>query len=160
MTTSTDELSLDTLDPYSDGAKRLLKLSDDYMGALYPAESNHLESSAALAQPGVLFIGGRLNGELIACGAVKMMNDDGEYGEIKRVFVLERFRGRGFSRRIMDFLESHLSSRKIALARLETGIRQPEALGLYRKLGYGDRKPFGKYKLDPLSVFMEKRLRL
>jgi putative acetyltransferase len=158
MAATLDAFSLDTLDAYSDGAKRLLQMSDEYMGALYPAESNHLESSAALAQKEVLFIGGWHDGELIACGAVKLMRDDGEYGEIKRVFVLDRFRGRGLSRRIMDFLETHLRSQKIALARLETGIRQPEALGLYRKLGYIERPPFGKYKLDPLSVFMEKRV--
>jgi putative acetyltransferase len=44
------------------------------------------------------------------------------------------------------------------LLRLETGVRQPEALGLYRKLGYRERGPFGAYKPDPLSVFMEKRV--
>src|SRR5688572_26238600 len=108
MTTSNDSQVLDALDPYSAEAKILLRQSDEYMASLYPAESNHLESSAALAKPEVLFIGGRLNGELIACGAVKLMRDDGEYGEIKRVYVLDRFRGRGFSRHIMDFLEAHL----------------------------------------------------
>jgi putative acetyltransferase len=42
--------------------------------------------------------------------------------------------------------------------RLETGIHQPEALGLYRSAGYREREPFGDYARDPLSVFMEKRL--
>jgi putative acetyltransferase len=51
-----------------------------------------------------------------------------------------------------------LRSSGIALARLETGIRQPEALGLYRRLGYVERAPFGAYVEDPLSLFMEKRL--
>ena len=46
------------------------------------------------------------------------------------------------------------------VARLETGIHQPEALGLYRRLGYVERGPFGSYALDPLSVFFEKRLAL
>jgi putative acetyltransferase len=40
---------------------------------------------------------------------------------------------------------------------LETGIRQPEALGLYERLGFVRRGPFGDYAEDPLSVFMEKR---
>ena len=43
-----------------------------------------------------------------------------------------------------------------SLLRLETGVLQPEALGLYRKLGYRERGPFGAYAADPLSVFMEK----
>ena len=42
--------------------------------------------------------------------------------------------------------------------RLETGIYQPEALGLYRSAGYVEREAFGDYVPDPLSVFMEKRL--
>jgi putative acetyltransferase len=41
---------------------------------------------------------------------------------------------------------------------LETGIRQPEALGLYEQAGYKRRGPFGDYAEDPLSVFMQKRL--
>jgi putative acetyltransferase len=42
--------------------------------------------------------------------------------------------------------------------RLETGIHQPEALGLYRAAGFVERGPFGPYRPDPLSVFMEKPL--
>lgn len=45
------------------------------------------------------------------------------------------------------------------LARLETGVAQPEALGLHVTLGYSRCGPFGDYPTgDPLSVFMEKRL--
>ena len=48
--------------------------------------------------------------------------------------------------------------RGVRLFRLETGIKQTEAVGLYRKLGYRERHPFGAYRPDPLSVFMEKSL--
>jgi putative acetyltransferase len=57
----------------------------------------------------------------------------------------------------MDYLEARLREQGIELLRLETGIHQPEAIGLYRKLGYRERGPFGAYRVDPLSVFMEKR---
>lgn len=128
------------------------------MQALYPPASNHLESAEALSGPQARFIGITVDGELIACGAVKLMEDDGRYGEIKRVYVLEGHRGRGLSRRIMAGLEEILRQEGYRLARLETGIAQPEALGLYRALGYVDRPPFGAYAPDPLSVFMEKTL--
>ena len=108
--------------------------------------------------PNVLLIGCRYQGQLVASGAAKLMQDDGCYAEIKRVFVLDEFRGRGLSARLMRFLESELQQRRVDLVRLETGVRQPEALGLYRKLGYRERGPFGAYKPDPLSVFMEKKL--
>lgn len=139
-------------------AVALLAASDAYMAALYPAESNHLEPLDMLAQPNVLFVIGRIAGEVVACGAIKRLDDDSCYGEIKRVFVTEAHRGNGRSAAIMQYLEDDLRSQGIALARLETGIRQPAALGLYRKLGYVERGPFGAYRADPLSVFMEKRL--
>jgi putative acetyltransferase len=60
----------------------------------------------------------------------------------------------------MERLEEHLRLQRIPLSRLETGVKQPEALGLYRRLGYLERAPFGKYQIDPLSVFMEKRISL
>jgi putative acetyltransferase len=146
------------LDPADPRVRALLDASDRYMNSLYPAESNHLESVAALQSPNVLFIGATLDDALIGCGAVKIQRDDGLYGEIKRVFVLPEARGRGISRAIMQVLERHLVAQGVRLARLEAGISQPEALGLYRRLGYVERTPFGAYRPDPLSVFMEKGL--
>lgn len=145
-------------DPCSPAARRLIAASDAYMGSLYPAESNHLEPPEALRSETARFLGAFDAGTLIGCGAVKFMHDDGDYGEIKRVFVVPERRGRGVSRLLMQELELLLVERGIVLARLETGIRQPEALGLYEKLGYRYREPFGRYAVDPLSVFMEKSL--
>jgi putative acetyltransferase len=151
-------MRIEPTDPESDGARALLALSDAYMTTLYPAESNHLESASALKAPNVLFLGCFLQDQLVGCGAVKILSDDGRYGELKRVFVLESHRGKGYSKAIMEKLEGHLKNSGIALARLETGISQPEALGLYKRLGYVERAPFGAYSEDPLSLFMEKRL--
>ncbi len=147
------------LDPQTPQALHLLACSDAYLGALYPAESNHLESADSLARPNVHFVGVWLDGRLAGCGAVKVLQDDTTYGEIKRVFVLPEHRGRGLSHALMDALEAHLTAQGILLARLETGIHQPEALALYRARGYRTRLPFGQYQPDPLSVFMEKALR-
>lgn len=154
-------MKIEKTDPASEAAGRLIAMSDAYMGDLYPAESNHLESVAALAQDNVIFLGCYIDETLAACGAVKILFDDDEqlsYGEIKRVFVPEEFRGRGLSKHIMRALEDHLLGQDIRVARLETGIRQPEALGLYFRLGYAERAAFADYEEDPLSVFMEKIL--
>lgn len=149
---------IEALDPDAPEVRSLIAAADAFYRALYPAESNHLESAEALKRPGMLFIGCRVDGRLAASGAAKVMDDDGTYAEIKRVFVLDEYRGRGLSRRIMDYLEARLRERGVRLFRLETGIHQPEAIGLYRKLGYRERGPFGAYRADPLSVFMEKRV--
>ncbi len=149
---------VENLDPAQADVRALIAASDAFYAGLYPPESNHLESVDDLTAPDVLFVGCRVDGELVASGAAKRMHDDGSYAEIKRVFVVPRFRGRGLSLAIMRHLEAVLGRDGINLLRLETGVRQPAALGLYRKLGYRERGPFGAYRPDPLSVFMEKRL--
>ena len=151
-------MNLEYLDPDNADVMALLAASDAYYVGLYPAESNHLESGNDLKQPNVLFVGCRIAGDLVASGAAKIMSDDGSYAEIKRVFVLDEHRGKGLSNQVMRFLEAELQSRGVSLFRLETGVKQPAALGLYRKLGYLERGPFGSYKADPFSVFMEKHV--
>lgn len=152
------DLTIEYLDPDAAEVQVLLAVSDAYYVNLYPAESNHLESSDDLKKPNVLFVGCRIDGELVASGAAKIMQDDGSYAEIKRVFVVDEHRGKGLSSKVMCFLETELRGRGVSLFRLETGVRQPEALGLYRKLGYLERGSFGSYKTDLHSVFMEKRV--
>ena len=136
----------------------LVSESDNFYLALYPPESNHLDSLHELAQSHVVFLGYHSDSQLVACGAVKLMSDDGRYGELKRLFVKPRYRGLGISRLLMVELEAAAGQWQVPCLRLETGTRQPQALGLYRKLGYRERGPFGAYLPDPLSVFMEKNL--
>lgn len=129
---------------------------DAYQGALYPAESNYHLSVAALMQPNVLFAVAREDaGEAIGCGAVVLFDD---YGELKRMFVPPEQRGRGIGKAIIAFLEAASAERDCLLLRLETGIYQPEAHGLYQRAGYARRGPYGDYPDDPLSVFMEKQI--
>jgi len=137
---------------------RLVALSDEYMADLYPPESNHLEPVAKLAAPNVVVFGAYAGAELVGCVAAKSCEADVSYAEVKRLFVLEDHRGAGLAKLLMSRLEEHLRQSGIFIARLETGVKQPEALRLYERLGYVYRPPFAAYRLDPLSVFMEKRL--
>ena len=153
-------LRLETLDPAHPDAQALIAQSEALMSALYPSESNHFEPAEGLRAPGGSFFGLWRGEQLLGCGGVKFFAaDEGPaYGEIKRLFVLDSERGRGLARRLMAQLEAELLVRGVHVARLETGIHQPEALGLYKRLGYVERAPFGGYALDPLSVFFEKHL--
>jgi putative acetyltransferase len=151
-------MRLSRVEPVSASARKLIALSDEYLSALYPPEANHLDGVEALQQPHVYFVGIEHAGELVACGAAKLMHDDHAYGEIKRVFVLREHRGKGCARNIMLALEAWLRSQGVAVVRLELGISQPEALGLYGSLGYRVRGPFGTYDGNPFSIFMEKLL--
>jgi putative acetyltransferase len=130
-----------------------LQASDDYAASLYPAESNHMLDIETLLRPQMNFFGVIVDGAVKGCGGFWA---HGDYVEIKRVWIDPSARGLGLSRKLMSVLENEARTLGFKIARLETGISQPEALGLYRALGYAERGPFGDYKLDPLSVFMEK----
>jgi hypothetical protein len=43
----------------------------------------------------------------------------------------------------------------VPLLRLETGIYQQEAIGLYERAGFQRTGPFGDYVMDPLSLYYE-----
>ena len=134
---------------------RLLQASDDYAASLYPSESNHMLDVETLLRPQMNFFGVIVDGAIKGCGGFWA---HAECVEIKRVWIDPSARGLGLSRKLMAMLEDEARALGFKIARLETGISQPEALGLYRALGYMERPPFGDYKLDPLSVFMEKTL--
>jgi putative acetyltransferase len=59
---------------------------------------------------------------------------------------------------IMQTLEQYLLDAGVDVCRLETGVNQPESIGLYKSLGYKICEPYGDYQADPLSIFMQKEL--
>ena len=136
-------------------AAGLIQNLDSYLSALYPAESNHLESIEDLGKDNVRMFGLKIEGEIVSMGAVKLMDT---YGELKRIYAAPEFRGRKLASAIMAVLESEIRKNHLDFARLETGIHQPEALSLFKKHGYVTCPPFGDYVEDPLSLFMEKQL--
>ena len=142
--------------PRQDDVVTLIRQSDALMQSLYPAESNHLVDIESLAAFNVHFFVARENGRALGCGAF-VLGIDG-HAEMKRVFVDPAARGKGVARAVMEALEREAAHLGVTLMQLETGIKQPEAIALYRKFGYVERGPFGTYKSDPLSLFMEKRL--
>ncbi|NLU75750.1 GNAT family N-acetyltransferase [Streptomyces sp. HNM0575] len=75
---------------------------------------------------------------------------DGD-AEIKRMYVVREARGRGLARRILKALED--DARAVGRTRmvLETGIVQPEAIGLYVSSGYEPTEKFGLYRFEPRS---------
>ena len=132
-----------------------LQASDDYAASLYPAESNHMLDVETLLSTQMHFFGVAVDGVAMGCGGFLAHED---YVEIKRIYIDPAARGMGLSKKLMNALEDEALAKGYKMARLETGIHQPEALGLYKAIGYQFCQPFGDYQLDPLSVFMEKTL--
>jgi len=150
------EVSIGPEDPRRPDVRRLIAESDAYMQALYPPESNHLVDVDALAAADTVFLVARRNGELLGSIAFRVIAPG--HAELKRMFVRVEARGIGLGRRLLEALEDAARRQNIDRISLETGIRQREAIGLYRASGYQDCPPFGTYTPDPLSLFMTKRL--
>jgi putative acetyltransferase len=131
----------------------LLARLDAYCAALYPAESNHLMDIASLMQGDVLFLVARdVDGGAVGCAA--LVNRAG-YGEVKRMFVDAQRRGLGTGSKLLEHLVMFARMSALGMLRLETGIHQPEAIALYERAGFVRCAPFGDYREDPLSLFME-----
>src|SRR5438093_5208558 len=137
-------------------AQALIAELEDHLASLYPAESRHGYSLEKMLREGVTFFVVREEGAPAGCGGVQLF--DAEYGELKRMYVRPQFRGLGLGKMILDRLVEHARRHGVRLLRLETGIYQEEAIGLYEAAGFQRIPPFGSYKEDPLSVFFEKRI--
>ena len=97
------------------------------------------------------------NDQPIGCGAIK------EYAtntmEIKRMFSLPANRGKGVATKILTELEIWAAELSYQKCILETGIKQPEAIGLYKKNGYRLIANYGQYVGVENSVCFEKAVR-
>lgn len=97
------------------------------------------------------------DGAPAACGAIRVL--DGETAELKRIFACPEHRRVGLARRVIGRLEELAKARGCRCMILETGSGQPEAVGLYRSLGYRRIPNYGPYIEMKGSICMEKELR-
>jgi GNAT superfamily N-acetyltransferase len=102
-----------------------------------------------LGPPGGTFlVGFAPDGTPVACGGVKRL--DHRTCEIKRMFVAPEARGRGHARELLVALEDAARALGYALARLDTGPRQPQAEAMYRRAGYA---PIDNFNANPVASF-------
>ena len=150
--------------PDTADAQTLIAELEAYLTPMYPRESRHGFSVDKLVREGVAFFVMRYNEELAGCGGVKLFVDDAvddpveRFAEVKRMYVRPHFRGKGLAKRMVEHLADHARHHRIDILRLETGIYQTEAVGLYERMGFRRVGPFGDYRLDPLSLYFEKRI--
>ena len=152
-----ESLKILPADPASPDCRVLIEELDRIQAALYPPENNYLDSIDELQKRNCHFLAAYLDEQIVGCGAVKIV--DGAYGELKRMYVAAAHRQCGIGQRLLEALEMHSATSGAMLVRLETGVRQPEALALYRRNGYKETGAFGEYSDSALNVFMEKQLR-
>ena len=141
--------------PDSVDAQELIAELEAHLEPQYPDESRHGYSVEKLLHEGVAFFVMRDEETAAGCGGVKLVGT--EYAEIKRMYVRPRFRGLGLGKMMLDHLAEHARRNGVGILRLETGIYQTQAIGLYERWGFTRIPPFGEYREDPLSLFFEKQ---
>jgi len=94
------------------------------------------------------------NNLAVGIGAYKEY--DSETAEIKRMFTLPEYRGKGIAKAILTELELWAKEENYTTSILETGYMQKDAIGLYQKLGYEVTENFGQYIGVANSVCMKK----
>ncbi|HEX7049476.1 MAG TPA: helix-turn-helix domain-containing GNAT family N-acetyltransferase [Longimicrobiales bacterium] len=109
---------------------------------------------AELRPPRGAFLVASVDGEPVACGAVKRIAPG--VGSLKRMWVADSVRGVGVGRRMLEALEAQARELGLTTLRLETNRALVEAIRLYRSAGYVEVAPFNA---DPYADhWFEKRL--
>jgi GNAT superfamily N-acetyltransferase len=97
------------------------------------------------------------NGKPVGCGAIKEHSKDTM--EVKRMYVSPENRGNRIATKILSELENWTSELSFTKCVLETGKRQPEAIGLYKLNGYKLIPNYGQYTGVENSLCFEKELK-
>jgi putative acetyltransferase len=96
------------------------------------------------------------NGHAVACGCFKEF--DKSTVELKRMYVIPAFRGRGIASAMVAELETWAQETGHRAAILETGKKQSEAISMYHKSGYSRIPAYSKETESENSVCMKKQL--
>lgn len=110
------------------------EMAEVYNGFDIRSEGMPKAGAAEMNPPNGVFLVGYLEGEPVCCGGLKRL--DHEACEIKRMYVAPAARGKGVARMLLAALEERARSEGYAVARLDTGPRQPHARALYESAGY------------------------
>ena len=149
------QLTFAVEDPGTPDILPLTQQLDGYLAQLYPTANIQPVALDELRHPNVTFLTARVDGTPVACGACV---DEGDYVEVKRMYVLPACRGLGLGKQLLEALERHVFQCGGRVIRLETGTAQAEALELYERSGYRRCPPFGDHRANPQSICMEKQL--
>jgi len=128
------------------------------MHAESPPESVHALDLEKLRRPEISFWTAWDDGELVGCGALKVL--DATHGEIKSMRTPAALRRRGAGRALLAHIIEQARKRGLQRLSLETGTQasfQP-ARQLYASFGFQETGPFADYALDPYSCFMTREL--
>ncbi|HSB84819.1 MAG TPA: GNAT family N-acetyltransferase [Ilumatobacteraceae bacterium] len=144
-------ISLDVVDPRSDEALWAMTQYFDELDRRFTAgfdPGNTLVADApSMSAPQGVFVVAHSDGEVVACGGVKRIDDD--RAEIKRMWVRESARGLGVGRRLLQHLEEQAIRLGCSWVVLDTNATLLEAIAMYERAGYS---PIERYNDNPYAA--------
>jgi GNAT superfamily N-acetyltransferase len=131
--------------PFSGALARELcdEVQAEYIRRYGAGDTTRIEPGDFEPPKGDFIVAFDADGEAVGCGGWRAHGEDD--AEMKRVYVRENARRRGLARMIVAAVEDSAAEAGKKRIILETGPRQPEALAMYRALGYQPITPFGDY---------------
>ncbi len=121
-----------------------------------PEESVHTLDLSSLHNPNITFVGAWLGDKLAGCGAIKQLEQS--HGEIKSMRTSDDFLQKGVAANILQHLLKIAQQKGFHRVSLETGTAPQfsPAHRLYQRHGFEPCAPFGDYRADRHSLFMQK----
>jgi len=157
MASHKNSVSISADSPHNKECLALLTQLNSELSAKYPDELRGTSLIPEdLVTAGATFLVARREGHPVGCGAIRPFNPG--VAEVKRMFVVQEERGRGVGRAILENLETFAKNFGYSSIRLETGLKQPEAISLYQSAGYHRAPCYEPYRENPMSVCFEKKL--
>jgi DNA-binding MarR family transcriptional regulator/GNAT superfamily N-acetyltransferase len=143
-------LQIERVDPASPAARWCVGQYFDELNRRFDSGFDPTASLSAddrdLVPPRGAFLLASVDGEPVACGAVKPVSPG--VGSLKRMWVAGTVRGLGIGRRVLEALETQARELGMTTVRLETNQTLQEAIALYRSAGF---REVARFSSDPYA---------
>ena len=143
-------LQIERVDPASPAARWCVGQYFDELNRRFESGFDPAASLSAddrdLVPPRGAFLVAFVDGEPVACGAVKSASPG--VGSLKRMWVAGTVRGLGIGRRVLEALEAQARELRMTTLRLETNQTLHEAIRLYRSAGF---REVARFSSDPYA---------
>lgn len=141
-------------DPRSDDVGALLRTHLAFSRSVTPPEYSFALDVDGLVDPFIRFFSARRNGELVAIGALKRLDES--HAELKSMHTRESARGQGVGRAMVEHLLDVARRDGYRRLSLETGSTEEfaAARALYARSGFQPCEPFADYRASPYNTCM------
>ena len=145
---------IEVTDPHRPEIVRLVRAHLDFANLHSPPEDVHALDLDALAADDITFYSGSVDGEVVAMGALRELDES--HGELKSMHTAEPARGTGLGRAMVEHLLDVARHRGYRRVSLETGSMDAfvPSRNLYKSLGFEECPPFADYVESSYSVCM------